>query len=103
MVIWPENTTGLEPGLNPVIYAAIQSAVDAAGRPVLVSAVLANPRRNAGQRDCRAAVPSPSTSRASSSRSEYIPFRGLLSAGIVAGVPIGHSRVLLTAGYERIR
>ena len=55
LVIWPENSADLDPRLNPAIYAAIRSAADAIRRPVLVGAVLANPRRNAGQlaRTCR--------------------------------------------------
>ena len=36
VVIWPENSTDLDPGLNPAIYATIESAVGAIDRPVLV-------------------------------------------------------------------
>jgi len=48
-VIWPENSTDLDPGLDPLIYNTIATAVAAIGRPVLVGAVLQNPVRNAGQ------------------------------------------------------
>jgi len=36
VVIWPENSTDLDPGLNPAIYATIESAVGAIDRRVLV-------------------------------------------------------------------
>jgi apolipoprotein N-acyltransferase len=49
VVIWPENSTDQDPGLNPPIYAAIAGAVSAIDRPVLVGAVLQDPVRNAGQ------------------------------------------------------
>ncbi len=49
LVIWPENSTDLDPALYPSIYAAIARAVSAIDRPVLVGSVLENPLRNAGQ------------------------------------------------------
>ncbi|HEX9034513.1 MAG TPA: apolipoprotein N-acyltransferase [Streptosporangiaceae bacterium] len=49
VVIWPENSTDIDPSLSPSTYHAIATAVDAIGRPVLVGAVLDNPLRNAGQ------------------------------------------------------
>ena len=49
VVIWPENSTDIDPSLSPGTYETISAAVDAIGRPVLVGAVLANPQRNAGQ------------------------------------------------------
>jgi apolipoprotein N-acyltransferase len=49
VVIWPENSTDIDPGLDPVTYATIAGAVAAIGRPVLVGAVLQHPLRNAGQ------------------------------------------------------
>jgi len=48
-VIWPENSTDLDPGRNPPIYATIAAAVAAIGRPVLVGAVLQDPLRNTGR------------------------------------------------------
>jgi len=48
VVIWPENSTDLDPARNPSIYATIAAAVGAIGRPVLVRAVLQDPLRNAG-------------------------------------------------------
>ena len=49
VVIWPENSTDLDPADNPPIFDAIAGAVAAIGKPVLVGAVLQNPVRNAGQ------------------------------------------------------
>jgi len=49
VVIWPENSTDLDPVQDPLIYNTIATAVAAIGRPVLVGAVLQNPVRNAGQ------------------------------------------------------
>jgi apolipoprotein N-acyltransferase len=49
VVIWPENSTDLDPSQDPLIFNAIANAVAAIGRPVLVGAVLQNPVRNAGQ------------------------------------------------------
>jgi apolipoprotein N-acyltransferase len=49
LVVWPENSTDLDPSLYPPVYATIASAVHAVDRPVLVGALLANPLRNAGQ------------------------------------------------------
>jgi apolipoprotein N-acyltransferase len=49
IVIWPENSTDIDPRLSALTYQNIATAVNAIGRPVLVGAVLNNPLRNAGQ------------------------------------------------------
>jgi apolipoprotein N-acyltransferase len=49
LVVWPENSTDLDPALYPPIYATIHSAVRTINRPVLVGALLENPLRNTGQ------------------------------------------------------
>ena len=49
VVIWPENSTDLDPSFYPSVYTAIAAAVRAINRPVLVGAVLDDPVRNAGQ------------------------------------------------------
>jgi len=49
VVIWPENSTDIDPKLSAATYQSIALAVDAIGRPVLVGAVLDYPLRNAGQ------------------------------------------------------
>ncbi len=109
VVIWPENSTDLDPGLNPATYATIQGAVDAIGRPVLVGAVLQNPVRNAGQlwlpRRGPAAV---YIKRQLVPFGEYIPFRGLLShvTSLTALQPVnftpGHRAVVFRLGKIRL-
>ncbi len=49
LVIWPENSTDIDPSLSPPTYRTIAAAVAAIDRPVLVGAVLQDPVRNAGQ------------------------------------------------------
>ena len=49
LVVWPENSTDLDPSLYLPIYTTIASAVRAVDRPVLVGALLENPLRNTGQ------------------------------------------------------
>ena len=41
LVIWPENSTDIDPFSDPTVYADIQGAVDAVGAPVLVGAMVA--------------------------------------------------------------
>jgi len=80
VVIWPENSTDLDPSLYPTIYGTIAAAVSSVNRPVLVGAVLQDPRRNAGQlwlpRRGPVAV---YVKRQLVPFGEYIPLRGLLS------------------------
>ncbi len=109
VVIWPENSADLDPSLNPAIYATIQGAVDAIGRPVLVGAVLHSPRRNAGQlwlpRRGPVAV---YVKRQLVPFGEYIPFRGLLShiTSLTALQPVnytpGHKAVVFRIGKIRL-
>jgi apolipoprotein N-acyltransferase len=47
IVIWPENSTDIDPSLYPPVYQEIASAAAAINRPILVGAVLQNPVRNA--------------------------------------------------------
>jgi apolipoprotein N-acyltransferase len=49
VVIWPENSTDLDPRLNPATYATIQGAVDAIRNRCSSARCLQNPVRNAGQ------------------------------------------------------
>ena len=48
LVVWPENSTDIDPTKYPPVYQEIASAAAAIGRPILVGAVLENPLRNAG-------------------------------------------------------
>ena len=109
VVIWPENSADLDPSLNPATYATILSAVDAINRPVLVGAVLENPRRNTGQlwlpRRGPVAV---YVKRQLVPFGEYIPFRGLLShiTSLTALQPVnytpGHQAVVFRIGKVRL-
>jgi len=79
LVIWPENSTDLDPLLNPPVYATIARAVTAVGTPVLVGSVLQNPLRNAGQLWLPGSGPAGVyAKRQLVPFGEYIPFRGLL-------------------------
>jgi apolipoprotein N-acyltransferase len=109
VVIWPENSTDLDPGLNPEVYATISSAVTAIDRPVLVGAVLQNPVRNAGQ----LWVPGRGPVRTYIKRrlvpfGEVIPFRSVLSKFIPliklqpADFHPSHSVVVFRVGRIRL-
>jgi apolipoprotein N-acyltransferase len=81
MVIWPENSTDLDPFANPVIYHQIAGAVAAIGRPVLAGEVLDNPRRNVGQLWVPGRGPTATyVKRQLVPFGEYIPFRGIISS-----------------------
>jgi apolipoprotein N-acyltransferase len=80
VVIWPENSTDIDPAYSPYTYATISRAVAAIGRPVLVGAVLVNPLRNAGQLWLPGRGPAASyVKRQLVPFGEVIPFRSLLS------------------------
>jgi apolipoprotein N-acyltransferase len=80
LVIWPENSTDLDPFEYPTIYATVADAVKAIGRPVLVGEVLDNPRRNAGQLWLPGKGPTTLyVKRQLVPFGEYIPLRGLIS------------------------
>jgi apolipoprotein N-acyltransferase len=81
VVIWPEDSTGLDPREYPVVYAEIKGAVDAAGTPILVGEVLQNPQRNVGQLWVPGAGPTTFyVKRELVPFGEYIPFRGIISS-----------------------
>jgi apolipoprotein N-acyltransferase len=81
IVIWPENSTDLDPFGNPDIYSQLAGAVAAVGRPVLVGEVLNNPRRNVGQLWVPGRGPTTSyVKRELVPFGEFIPFRGVISS-----------------------
>jgi apolipoprotein N-acyltransferase len=81
LVIWPENSTDQDPGLNPQVYATIADAVAAIDRPVLVGALLQNPLRNTGQLWLPGRGPvAIYVKRQLVPFGEYIPFRGIISS-----------------------
>jgi apolipoprotein N-acyltransferase len=80
-VVWPENSTDLDPSENPGIYDEIAQAVAAVGRPVLVGEVLDNPRRNVGQLWVPGRGPATIyVKRQLVPFGEYVPFRGIISS-----------------------
>ena len=80
VVIWPEDSTGLDPREYPFIYAQIMGAVDTAGKPILVGEVLQNPQRNVGQLWVPGAGPTTFyVKRDLVPFGEYIPFRSIIS------------------------
>ena len=79
LVIWPENSTDIDPRYYPPVYATIAGAVNAIHRPVLVGTLLANPVRNAGVLWRPGRGPGQVyVKRQLVPFGEYIPFRGLL-------------------------
>jgi apolipoprotein N-acyltransferase len=109
LVIWPENSTNLDPGLYPSIYQAIRQAVDTIGRPVLVGTVLQNPERNAGVLWLPGRGPVQTyLKRQLVPFGEYIPFRSLISkiSSLTQLQPedftAGHSTVTFKVGKIRL-
>ena len=101
LVIWPENSTDQDPGLNPFIYSAIGGAVNAIGRPVLVGAVLQNPVRNAGQLWLPGRGPvADYIKRRLVPFGEVIPFRGLLAN--VTSLPATLQPYNFTPGHDAV-
>jgi len=100
VVIWPENSTDIDPGQDPFVYATIAHAVGAVDRPVLVGAVLDSPRRNVGQlwRPGRGPV-AIYVKRQLVPFGEYIPFRGLISS--FSSLP-SLQPVNFTAGHQAV-
>jgi apolipoprotein N-acyltransferase len=109
VVIWPENSTDLDPSEYPFIYDEIASAVAAVGRPVLVGEVLQNPLRNVGQLWVPGRGPTTIyVKRQLVPFGEYIPFRSLISSfsSLPALQPVdftpGRSAVVFHVGAIRL-
>jgi len=101
VVIWPENSTDLDPALYPPIYNSIATAVAAIGRPVLVGAVLQNPVRNAGQLWLPGRGPvAVYIKRRLVPFGEVIPFRGLISK--ITSLPSSLQPVNFTPGHRAV-
>ena len=80
LVIWPENSTSIDPTQYPPIYDEIASAASAIGRPILVGAVLQDPERNAGVLWLPGKGPtSIYVKRRLVPFGEFLPFRSLIS------------------------
>jgi apolipoprotein N-acyltransferase len=80
LVVWPENSTDIDPTRYPPVYQQIASAAAAIGRPILVGAVLDDPRRNAGLLWLPGEGPTATyVKRRLVPFGEYIPFRSIIS------------------------
>jgi apolipoprotein N-acyltransferase len=80
LVIWPENSTDIDPMLYPPVYEEVASAASTIGSPILVGAVLQNPERNAGVLWLPGKGPTTSyVKRRLVPFGEYLPFRSLIS------------------------
>ena len=109
IVIWPENSTNLDPFYYPAVYQEVSAAVNAIGRPVLVGEVLNNPQRNAGQLWLPGRGPTALyVKRQLVPFGEVIPDRGLLShiTSLPSLQPVnftpGHRTVIFTTGKIRL-
>jgi apolipoprotein N-acyltransferase len=109
VVIWPEDSTGLDPRDYPLLYDQILGAVNGVGRPILVGEVLANPQRNVGQLWVPGAGPTTFyVKRELVPFGEYIPFRGLISkfSSLPSLQPVnftpGHKAVVFDVGQIRL-
>jgi apolipoprotein N-acyltransferase len=109
IVIWPENSTDLDPFQYPFIYAELAGAVAAVDRPVLVGEVLQDPERNVGQLWQPGLGPTTLyAKRQLVPFGEYIPFRSLVSSfsSLPALQPVdftaGHRAVVFNVGKIRL-
>jgi apolipoprotein N-acyltransferase len=109
LVIWPENSTDIDPRLDPFVYATIAGAVSLINRPVLVGAVLAHPQRNTGQLWLPGRGPvAIYVKRQLVPFGEYIPFRSLLNTftSLPSLQPVdftpGHRAVVFRIGRIRL-
>ncbi len=109
LVIWPENSTDIDPMLYPPVYQEIASAAAAIGRPILVGAVLQNPERNAGVLWLPGKGPTTIyVKRRLVPFGEYVPFRSLISkiTSLTQLQPTpfvpGHQTVIFNVGQIRL-
>ena len=109
LVIWPENSTSIDPTQYPPIYQEIASAASAIGRPILVGAVLQDPMRNASLLWLPGQGPTTMyLKRRLVPFGEYLPFRSLISkiTSLTQLLPQdmvpGHKTVVFDVGQIRL-
>ncbi len=109
LVVWPENSTDIDPTQYPPVYQEIASAANTIGRPILVGAVLDNPRRNAGVLWLPDKGPTTTyLKRQLVPFGEFIPFRGLISkiTSLTSLQPVdftpGHQAVVFNVGQIKL-
>jgi apolipoprotein N-acyltransferase len=109
LVIWPENSTSIDPTQYPPVYDEIASAASAIGRPILVGAVLQDPMRNASLLWLPGKGPTTMyLKRRLVPFGEYLPFRSLISkiTSLTQLLPQdmvpGHKTVVFDVGQIRL-
>jgi apolipoprotein N-acyltransferase len=109
LVIWPENSTSIDPAYDPQIYAEIAAAVSAIDRPILAGEVLENPERNAAVLWQPGKGPTTMyVKRRLVPFGEYVPFRSLISkiTSLTQLQPIpfvpGHQTVVFNVGPVKL-
>ena len=109
LVVWPENSTSLDPFQYPFIYSELAGSVAAIKAPILVGEVLQNPQRNVGQLWVPGRGPTTIyVKRQLVPFGEYIPFRGLISSfsSLPSLQPVdftpGHKAVVFAVGKIRL-
>jgi apolipoprotein N-acyltransferase len=109
LVIWPENSTSIDPTQYPPIYDEIANAAKAIERPILVGAVLQDPTRNASLLWLPGKGPTTVyLKRRLVPFGEYLPFRSLISkiTSLTQLLPQdmvpGHKTVVFDVGQIRL-
>ena len=109
LVVWPENSTDIDPTLDLTVYNEIASAAVTIGHPILVGAVLQDPERNAGLLWLPGKGPTAMyVKRRLVPFGEYVPFRSLISkiTSLTQLQPVpftpGHKAVVLDVGQVRV-
>jgi apolipoprotein N-acyltransferase len=109
LVVWPENSTSIDPNQYPPVYQEIASAASAIDRPILFGAVLQDPLRNAGVLWLPGKGPTTLyVKRQLVPFGEFIPFRGLISkvTSLTSLQPVdftpGHQTVVFDVGQIKL-
>jgi apolipoprotein N-acyltransferase len=109
VVLWPENSTNIDPFDDSTIYDEIKTAVGAIDRPILVGEVLQDPTLNVGQLWTPSGGPGPMyIKRQLVPFGEYIPLRGFISHFtslpnlVQTNFTPGHKAVVFNVGKIRL-
>ena len=109
LVVWPENSTDIDPTQYAPVYEEIAGAAAAIDRPILVGAVLQDPERNAGLLWLPGKGPTAMyVKRRLVPFGEYIPFRSLISkiTSLTQLQPVpftpGHKTVVFDVGQIKL-